>query len=99
MTEKSASNRLVGVLGGGQLGRMMGIAGIPLGFRFIFLDPGAQACAGELGELVQAGFDDAEAACRLAERVDVATFDFENVPDSTALAFEKICPLYPASNA
>ena len=99
MTGKPDNNRLIGVLGGGQLGRMMGIAGIPLGLRFVFLDPGAEACAGAVGELVQAGFDDADAACRLAERVDVATFDFENVPDSTALAFEHACPLYPASNA
>lgn len=99
MTGKPDNNRLIGVLGGGQLGRMMGIAGIPLGLRFVFLDPGAEACAGEVGELVQADFDDANAACRLAERVDVATFDFENVPDSTALAFEHVCPLYPASNA
>jgi 5-(carboxyamino)imidazole ribonucleotide synthase len=89
----------IGILGGGQLARMMGQAGIPLGFGFLVLDPGADACASVAGELLQAGFDDAEAARRLAGAVDVATFDFENVPESTARALEEICPMYPASNA
>ena len=91
--------RKIGILGGGQLGRMMGLAGIPLGFKFLFLDPGVSACAGVAGKLLQADFSDAEAACEMAEAVDVATFDFENVPDSTAQAVEELCPLYPASNA
>ena len=91
--------RRIGILGGGQLARMMGLAGIPLGFEFLVLDPGADACASVAGELLQAGFGDEDAARELARAVDVATFDFENVPDSTALAFEELCPLYPASNA
>ncbi len=91
--------RRVGVLGGGQLGRMLGLAGIPLGLDFVFLDPASDACAGAAGELLQAEFSDAPAARKLAERVDVATFDFENVPESTARALEEVCPLYPAPNA
>ncbi len=89
----------IGVLGGGQLGRMLALAGIPLGFRFVFLDPAADACAAEAGELIQAGFADEDAARELASRVDVATFDFENVPEATARALEEIRPLYPAPNA
>ncbi|MDH3789475.1 MAG: 5-(carboxyamino)imidazole ribonucleotide synthase [Xanthomonadales bacterium] len=89
----------IGVLGGGQLGRMLGLAGIPLGFQFLFLDPSADACAGATGELLQAGFDDSEAARELAERVDVATFDFENVSRQTASALTEKCALYPAPNA
>ncbi|MGD2129597.1 MAG: 5-(carboxyamino)imidazole ribonucleotide synthase [Lysobacterales bacterium] len=89
----------VGVLGGGQLGRMLGLAGIPLGFRFVFLDPSADACAASTGELLRAGFDDESAARELGERVELATFDFENVPDSAAAALEEVCPLYPGSNA
>jgi len=89
----------VGVLGGGQLGRMLGLAGIPLGFRFLFLDPAADACAGATGGLLEARFDDQEAAQRLAREVDLATFDFENVPQATAEAFEEIRPLFPGSNA
>ena len=89
----------VGVLGGGQLGRMMAIAGIPLGLKFIFLDPSAEACAGSLGQLLQAEFSDVDAARRLAAMVDVATFDFENVPQETAQALAQIKPLYPPSKA
>lgn len=85
----------VGVLGGGQLGRMMGLAGLPLGLEFVFLDPSADACAGELGELLQADFADVHAAQRLAAMVDVATFDFENVPQEAALALAQIKPVYP----
>ena len=89
----------IGVLGGGQLGRMLGLAGIPLGLSFVFLDPAADACAAATGELLQAGFSDAGAARELAARVDVATFDFENVPETTARALLESCPLYPAPNA
>ena len=89
----------VGILGGGQLGRMLGLAGIPLGLNFVFLDPSADACAAATGELLQAEFSDTGAARDLAARVDVATFDFENVPESTARALQEICPLYPAPNA
>ena len=85
----------VGVLGGGQLGRMMGLAGLPLGMEFVFLDPSAEACAGQLGELLQAGFSDIEAARTIAGMVDVATFDFENVPREAALALAEIKPLFP----
>jgi len=89
----------IGILGGGQLGRMLGLAGIPLGFKFVFLDPAADACAAAAGELLQAEFSDSGAARELAALVDVATFDFENVPESTARALLEVCPLYPAPNA
>jgi len=89
----------IGVLGGGQLGRMLGLAGLPLGFEFLFLDPSADACAKVTGELLKAGFDDLEAARELAARVDVATFDFENVPEQTARALTERCALYPAPDA
>ena len=103
MTERSkqlpANAPLIGVLGGGQLGRMLGLAGIPLGFRFLFLDPAEDACAGAVGDLLTAGFADTDAACRLAGQVEIATFDFENVPAETARALEEICPLLPGSDA
>jgi len=89
----------VGILGGGQLGRMLGLAGIPLGFDFLFLDPAADACARATGDLLRAPFDDVDAVRKLARGVDLATFDFENVPAPSARALEDICPLYPGSNA
>ena len=69
----------VGILGGGQLARMMAEAGGPLGLDFAFLDPAADACAGALGQLRVGAWDDPEALRALAtcERV---TADFENVP-------------------
>ena len=85
----------VGILGGGQLGRMMGLAGLPLGFEFVFLDPSPEACASQLGELMEAGFADTVAARALADRVDVATFDFENVPEESARVLSEVIPLYP----
>lgn len=97
--DRPASGLRVGVLGGGQLGRMLGLAGLPLGFSFLFLDPAPDACAAALGELLQADFDDEQAARALARRVDVATFDFENVPESAARAVESLCPLHPGSRA
>ena len=92
-----ANGLRVGVLGGGQLGRMLGLAGIPLGFQFLFLDPAGDACAEAVGGLLQARFEDEAAARDLARRVDLATFDFENIPESTARAFETVCPLFPGS--
>jgi 5-(carboxyamino)imidazole ribonucleotide synthase len=96
---RPANGLRIGVLGGGQLGRMLGLAGIPLGFRFLFLDPAADACAAAAGGLLQASFDDEAAALTLARQVDVATFDFENVPAASARAVESVCPLYPGSQA
>ncbi|HET6565232.1 MAG TPA: 5-(carboxyamino)imidazole ribonucleotide synthase, partial [Xanthomonadales bacterium] len=85
----------VGILGGGQLARMMALAGIPLGLQFRFLDPAADACAAALGDLLQVGFDDPEAAAELGQWADVATYDFENVGAATASALLQHCPLYP----
>ena len=70
---------LVACIGGGQLGRMLGLAGIPLGLRFRFLDPAPDACARAVGELVVAPYDDQEALARLAEGADAVTYEFENV--------------------
>ena len=89
----------VGVFGAGQLGLMMGLAGIPLGLEFIFLDPSPDACAGAVGTLVQADFSDTDAFRRLAGSVDVATFDFENVPESSARAVLETKPVYPSPQA
>jgi 5-(carboxyamino)imidazole ribonucleotide synthase len=69
----------VGVLGAGQLGRMLALAGYPLGLRFEFLDHAADACAGQLAPLTVGEFDAAQVAA-LAARCDVITFDWENVP-------------------
>jgi 5-(carboxyamino)imidazole ribonucleotide synthase len=83
---------LVACIGGGQLGRMLGLAGIPLGLRFRFLDPSPDAPAGEVGELVVGAFDDPAALARLADGADVVTYEFENVPVE---AVRGLAPLPP----
>ena len=75
---------LVACIGGGQLGRMLGLAGLPLGLSFRFLDPAADACAREVGELVVGDYGDAAALDRLVDGVDVVTYEFENVPVEAA---------------
>jgi len=69
----------VGILGGGQLARMLAQAGLPLGLEFVVVDPKLDACAAPLGRFVQADYADAGALDELAG-CDVVTCDFENVP-------------------
>jgi 5-(carboxyamino)imidazole ribonucleotide synthase len=74
----------VGCIGGGQLGRMLALAGLPLGLSFRFLDPSPDACAGEAGELVVAPYDDPDGLGRLAAGAAAVTYEFENVPVAAA---------------
>jgi 5-(carboxyamino)imidazole ribonucleotide synthase len=85
----------VGVLGGGQLGRMLGLAGVPLGLRFRFLDPMPDAPAAEVGELVTGHWSDAAALERFARGVDVVTYEFENVPAETVRRLAERVPVRP----
>lgn len=89
----------IGVIGGGQLGRMLALAGTPLDMNFVFLDPAADACAAALGEHLLAGYDDPDALRRMAESVDLVTFEFENVPAETVAFLSKYVPVYPAAES
>ena len=75
---------LVACIGGGQLGRMLGLAGLPLGLEFRFLDPSPEACARQVGELVVGEYGDPDGLARLADGADVVTYEFENVPVEAA---------------
>ena len=77
-------SRTVGCIGGGQLGRMLALAGAPLDVHFRFLDPSAEACAGDLGDLLVGAYDDPELLDRFAEGADAVTYEFENVPVESA---------------
>jgi 5-(carboxyamino)imidazole ribonucleotide synthase len=83
---------LVACIGGGQLGRMLGLAGLSLGLRFRFLDPSPEAPAREVGELVTGAFDDPAALARLADGADVVTYEFENVPVEAVRALAPLPP-------
>jgi len=69
----------VGIVGAGQLGRMLALAGYPLGLDFLCLDPAADAPAGRVAPLLQGAFSDTRLLARLARRCEVITFDWENV--------------------
>ncbi len=81
MTE---AKQTLGVLGGGQLARMMVLAGVPLGVRFRIVDPVADACAGQVASLLHEDWTALDRLQAFAREIDAATFDFENVPAETA---------------
>jgi 5-(carboxyamino)imidazole ribonucleotide synthase len=83
---------LVACIGGGQLGRMLGLAGLPLGLSFRFLDPSTEAPAREVGELVVGAYDDPAALVRLADAATVVTYEFENVPVDAARSVAAVPP-------
>nr|WP_240353648.1 5-(carboxyamino)imidazole ribonucleotide synthase [Cohnella algarum] len=78
----------IGVLGGGQLGRMLAHAGSRMGYRFVALDPTPDAPCGQTAEQIVAGYADREAARELARRADVITYEFENVDAGVAAMLE-----------
>jgi 5-(carboxyamino)imidazole ribonucleotide synthase len=90
---------VVGVLGAGQLGRMLALAGYPLGLRFVFYDEAADAPAGQLAELRTGRWDDEAATGAFASGVDVVTYEFENVPVATVKRLNGRIPVYPAARA
>ncbi|MFT4046833.1 MAG: ATP-grasp domain-containing protein, partial [Solimonas sp.] len=86
----------IGILGAGQLGRMLALAGYPLDFDFVFLDPATEACAAPLGTHLHADYVDERALAEFCAAVDVATYEFENVPAKTAEFVAARLPLLPA---
>ena len=89
----------VGVLGAGQLARMIALAGYPLGVDFIFLDPSADACANRLGEHLLGDYNDPRLLAQLAEQADVVTYEFENVPADVAEFLASHTQVHPAPKA
>ena len=85
----------VGILGGGQLGRMLALAGYPLGLTFRFIDPNPESPAGQIGELITAEYDDASALDRFTDGIDVATYEFESVPVSAVERVGSRCTVFP----
>jgi len=89
----------IGILGGGQLGYMLALAGYPLGLRFRFLDPSPEAPVGRIAHRVTAEFTDDQALEKFAHGLEVATYEFENVPVQTARFLAERVPVYPAPAA
>lgn len=89
----------VGILGGGQLARMLALSGAPLGLRLLVMDTEPDACAGQFAPLLVGDYRDETALTEFAERVDVATFDFENVPAASAEWLAARVPVFPNPRA
>ena len=100
MTEPLAPGSTIGILGGGQLGRMLSVAASRLGLRCHIYDPGANPPAGDVARTVTtAPWDDADALGAFAAACDVVTYEFENVPAASLDLIEAEVPIRPGRRA
>jgi len=89
----------VGILGGGQLARMLALAAAPLGLECVAFDPARDACAAPHARLYTGDWHDRDALARFVGEVDVVTFDFENVPAQSAQWLSERIPVRPNAQA
>jgi 5-(carboxyamino)imidazole ribonucleotide synthase len=89
----------IGILGGGQLGYMLALAGYPLGLHFRFLDPSPEAPVGRIAQRVTAEYTDEPALEKFAHGLELVTYEFENVPVQAARFLADRVPVYPAPTA
>jgi len=96
MTEMLPPGSTIGILGGGQLGRMLSVAASRLGLRCHIYDPGPDAPAGDVAHRqTTAGYDDIAALTAFASSVDVITYEFENIPTAALDLLERLRPIRP----
>ena len=92
--------RTIGIIGGGQLGRMLAMAAARLNFRTVILEPQADCPAAQVANRqIVAAYDDRAALAALAAAADIVTYEFENVPVSAAAFLEESRPVFPPSRA
>jgi 5-(carboxyamino)imidazole ribonucleotide synthase len=89
----------IGILGAGQLGTMLALAGYPLGLRFRFFDPDPDAPGHRLAEHIIGAYDDAVSLRQFASGLDAVTYEFENIPLALARALDASVPVYPSPRA
>ena len=90
----------IGILGGGQLGRMLSVAASRLGFLTHIYEPGANPPAAQVADqCTTASYEDTEALRAFAESIDVITYEFENIPTDALDVLEAIKPIYPNREA
>jgi len=100
MTEILPTGATIGILGGGQLGRMLSVAASRLGFKTCIFEPGADCPASHVAHThIQAPYDDANALRQFAEAVDVITYEFENIPTSALDILDALKPVRPGRDA
>ncbi len=100
MTNSLQTGATIGILGGGQLGRMLAVAAARLGFKTCIYEPGADCPASHVAHThIRASYDDADALRRFAHDVDVITYEFENIPTSALDLLESMKPIHPNRRA
>lgn len=100
MTDPLPLGSTIGILGGGQLGRMLSVAAARLGFKTHIFEPGAEPPAGHVADAVTtASYKDTDALRAFADACDVVTFEFENVPTEALDLIEAACPIRPGREA
>jgi 5-(carboxyamino)imidazole ribonucleotide synthase len=87
----------IGILGGGQLGRMIALEGAPLGYRFLSLDPSEDAPASQVGRAIRAVFGDERSELEFASRCDAVTLEWENVPAEVVERISALKPVFPSA--
>lgn len=90
---------VVGVLGAGQLGRMLALAGYPLGLRFVFYDESSDAPAGHTADLRSAPWADERSLDAFAKEVELVTYEFENVPVDVVRRLASRVAVFPSAKA
>ncbi len=90
----------LGVLGGGQLGRMFCVAARTIGYHLVVLDPDPESPAGRIADLhIKADYTDQSALDKLAEQCDVVTTEFENVPAASLRYLAAKTKVYPSAES
>ncbi|MEP2531760.1 5-(carboxyamino)imidazole ribonucleotide synthase [Shimia sp.] len=90
----------IGILGGGQLGRMLSVAASRLGYKTHIFEPGANPPAGHVADQVTtANYDDTSALKTFAASVDIITYEFENIPTQALDILEELRPIHPGREA
>ncbi len=100
MTAPLPQGATIGILGGGQLGRMLAMAAARLGYRTVVLDPAGDSPAAQVASgFIHAAYDDTPALKKLLQQCDVITYEFENVPVATALSLSEEMSVFPPPEA
>ncbi|MGX0875848.1 5-(carboxyamino)imidazole ribonucleotide synthase [Roseovarius sp. MBR-154] len=100
MTDPLSPGATIGILGGGQLGRMLSVAAARLGFKTCIFEPGGDCPASHVANFhFQAEYTDEDMLRRFAESVDVITYEFENIPASALDVIERSKPVHPNRRA
>lgn len=99
MTDPLKPGATIGILGGGQLGRMLSVAAARLGFRTHIFEPGAAPAADVAHALTTAAYDDTDALTAFAGSVDVVTYEFENIPTAALDTLDSLCAVRPGREA